>query len=67
MEREIPEYIELALNNHPTVAEFFNSLSDTERREYVEWVDDPQQKDERQQRLQKMLERLKEGKKGPGD
>jgi uncharacterized protein YdeI (YjbR/CyaY-like superfamily) len=65
MKLEIPEYIQIALDKHPREGDFFKQLDDTQRKEYVEWVNDPQLEDQRQRRLQEMLESLKDGKKGP--
>lgn len=65
MKLEIPEYIQIALDNHPREGAFFKELDDSQQKEYVEWVNDPQLEDQRQRRLQEMLESLKDGKKGP--
>lgn len=67
MELEIPEYIEVALNKHPGAADAFHKLTDSQRKEYVEWVSDEQRIDDRQQRLQKMLVQLEKGKKSPNN
>lgn len=67
MALEIPEYIEIALRNHPREAEAFDNLSDFQRKHYVEWVSNEQLEDKREERLQEMLERLREGKKEPKD
>lgn len=60
---EVPEFLQLILDAHPQEKAFFDSLSYTHRKEYVEWIIDAKRPDTRQRRLQEMLERLKEGKK----
>ena len=61
---EVPEFLQLALDAHPRERAFFDSLTFTHRKEYVEWITEAKRADTRQRRLQQMLELLKEGKKG---
>jgi uncharacterized protein YdeI (YjbR/CyaY-like superfamily) len=61
---EIPDYLQELLNQHPSEKNFFESLAYTHRKEYLNWIIEARKPETRQSRLEKMLEMLKEGRKG---
>lgn len=48
---------------HKQAADFFNSLSFTHKREYVEWIIGAKKEETRQIRMQTTIEKLTAGKK----
>jgi uncharacterized protein YdeI (YjbR/CyaY-like superfamily) len=61
----IPEDVQEALSNHPQAGEFFEKLAYSHRKEYMFWVESAKRAETRHTRIIKMIELLKEGKKGP--
>jgi hypothetical protein len=61
---EIPDYLQLLLEQHPLEKAFFNSLAYTHRKEYVHWIAEAKRPETRQRRLELTLRMLQEEKKG---
>jgi uncharacterized protein YdeI (YjbR/CyaY-like superfamily) len=53
------------LAEHPDADQFFQKLSYTHRREYVQWIEGAKREETRASRLVKAVEMLIEGKKEP--
>ena len=61
----IPDSILDLLNPHPAEKAFFNTLSYTNRKEYVNWISGAKKEETQQRRLAKMLDLLTNRKKNP--
>lgn len=61
----LPEDVEKALKKNPKAKGFFESLSFTNKKEYVEWIVSAKKEETRQQRVTGTLERLEKGWKNP--
>ncbi|RMF26020.1 MAG: DUF1905 domain-containing protein [Bacteroidetes bacterium] len=61
---EVPPDLQELLNEHPAEKAFFETLSYTHRREYVNWIAEAKRPETRQRRIRKTLEMLREKKKG---
>lgn len=59
---EVPEDIQAALKAEPAAQEYFNHISYTHQREYVQWVTGAKREETRQVRIQRMIEMLRQGK-----
>ena len=57
----VPHDLRAALDDHPAVAEAFDELSFTHRREYVEWVEEAKRPETRGRRIAATVERVREG------
>ena len=57
----IPEEFLLCLEDEPSALRFFNSLSETERKYYVDWVSSAQRIETRVKRLSETVNRLARG------
>lgn len=57
----VPHDLRAALDDHPEVAEAFDELSFTHRREYVEWVEEAKRPETRGRRIAATVERVREG------
>jgi hypothetical protein len=53
-----PEDLQLALNEHPNAAAFFEGLAFSHKREYVAWILNAKKQETRDQRVQKTIELL---------
>jgi hypothetical protein len=62
---EIPEAMEKVLKKNPLAKKFFESLSFTNRKEYVAWIRDAKKEETKQRRLELLFEKLSGGKKNP--
>jgi len=62
-----PPDLKAELNGHPAANSFFESLSYTNRKEYVLWLLTAKQEKTRLARLEKTVEKLLEGKKNPSE
>jgi uncharacterized protein YdeI (YjbR/CyaY-like superfamily) len=62
---ELPAGIKTLLNKNKPEKEFFNTLSFSNRKEYVRWVTEAKREETRKARLSKMLIMLKGKKKNP--
>jgi uncharacterized protein YdeI (YjbR/CyaY-like superfamily) len=60
--QSVPEYLEQALQKHPTAWENFNNLAPTYRRQFIGWISEAKKEETRQKRLQKSIELLSENK-----
>ncbi len=61
----LPDDFAAALTASPKLEEFFNTLSFTNRKEYVEWIVSAKRNETRAQRVTGSLERLEKGWKNP--
>jgi hypothetical protein len=61
----IPADMENLLLKNPAQKEFFDKLSYTHKREYVEWITSAKKEETRKSRMAKCIELLKSGKKEP--
>lgn len=61
---EIPKELERELNKDEEAKAFFDKLSYTHRREYVNWINEAKKEETRQNRIAKTIEMLKQGKRG---
>lgn len=62
---EIPEDLETALQNNPANREFFDKLSYSHKRDYVQWISEAKKAETRSARIEKMIEMLGRGVKSP--
>ena len=60
---KLPADVSRALNPQPAAGKFFDDLSFTHQREYIEWINDAKQAETRQRRIGQMLELLARKKK----
>lgn len=63
----LPEDIAKALQQHAQAMQFYQGLSYSNRKEYVLWILSARQEKTRIDRLNKMVEKLKNGKKNPAE
>jgi hypothetical protein len=61
---EIPKDLAKELKKDKQAKAFFDKLSYTHRKEYVNWINEAKREETRQNRIAKTIEMLKEGKKG---
>ncbi|RZK57211.1 MAG: hypothetical protein EOO91_10560 [Pedobacter sp.] len=61
----LPEDLKAELSKHSNALSFYESLSYSNRKEYVLWIITPKQERTRLERLQKTVEKLLAGKKNP--
>jgi hypothetical protein len=59
----VPEDVKLLLDQHPRAKQFFDSLSYTDRKEYIRWIDTAQKEETRTRRIGLTLEKLRKKKK----
>ena len=59
---EIPPDLRAALDGAPAALTFFQQLSYTHQKEYVQWVEEAKRPETRQKRIQRMVEMLSAGK-----
>ena len=62
---EIPAPLQAAFDKNPEAAEFYDTLSYTNKKEYARWITDAKREATRETRLEKTIEKLLEGKKNP--
>jgi hypothetical protein len=62
---DMPEDLKDVLANSPNAAEFFNSLSFTNRKEYAAWITSAKKEETREKRLSETLKKLLAKKKNP--
>jgi Bacteriocin-protection, YdeI or OmpD-Associated len=60
---QIPEELQKQLSKHKQAAIFFDSLSFTHKREYVEWIVSAKKEETKTRRLETTVQQLKAGKK----
>lgn len=61
----LPDHLAAALKKDKKVAELFESLSFTNKKEYIEWIVTAKREETRSERLKGTVERLKKGWKNP--
>lgn len=64
---EIPEDLGKLFNRNKKLKDFFDSLSYTNRKEYVQWITSAKRINTRQNRVALTIEKLKSGLKNPSD
>ena len=62
---KVPPDVEKLLGEHAEAGKFFDGLSYTHRKEYVQWIEAAKKSETRQRRKEKMIEMLLQGKKEP--
>ena len=60
---DVPEDLRVELSKNPIAAAFFNTLADSYKRDYLEWITTAKQEKTRAKRLATTIEWLNEGKK----
>jgi hypothetical protein len=60
----VPSDLQKLLDENPTENVFFQKLSYTHQKEYVQWIEGAKKEDTRLRRLNKAIEMMKEGTKG---
>ena len=60
----VPQDVALALTDSPEAEAFFQQLSYSHQREYVQWIEEAKRDETRQKRIGQMVELLKQGKRG---
>lgn len=60
---EVPKDVMKELKKHKEAKTFFDTLSYSHKREYVMWINEAKRDETRQNRIVKMIEMLKKGKK----
>jgi uncharacterized protein YdeI (YjbR/CyaY-like superfamily) len=58
----VPEDVQLLLDKYPRSKKFYESLSFTDRKEYMRWIEMAKQKETRDRRIDMFLAKLKEKK-----
>ncbi len=61
---EVPEDFQVLLIDHPKEMSFFEQLSYTHQKEYVNWIIAAKRAETRERRMNKAIELMKQGKKG---
>ena len=62
-----PAELEKAFTKHKKVKEIFTSLSFSNQKEYIVWIEDAKKEETRQRRLEAVVEKLMAGKKNPSE
>ena len=62
-----PVELEMVFTKHKKVKEFFTSLSFSNQKEYVSWIEEAKKDETRQRRLEAAVEKLMAGKKNPSE
>lgn len=60
----IPEDVHQLFNSNEEAQQIFEKLSYTHQKEYIRWIEDAKKQETRDQRKEKMMRMLREGKKG---
>lgn len=60
----VPKELKKLLDQNPKVKAFYKTLSYTHQKEYVQWIEGAKREETRIRRLNKVIELMKEGKKG---
>lgn len=58
---EVPEELMICMQDEPQALEFFNSLSESERKFYIQWIDSAKREETKIDRLAKTINRLLKG------
>jgi len=62
MPAKLPAYIQTALTKHPAASRYFQSLSPSQRRRYVGWIESAKREETKARRLQEAIRLLDAGK-----
>jgi hypothetical protein len=57
----VPEDLKAALKKEPVAGQFFNNLSYTHQKEYVNWIEEAKKEQSRSNRIQRTIEMLLKG------
>ena len=60
----VPEDLKAAMGDSPELVTFFEQLSYTHQKEYVQWIEGAKKQETRLRRIQKAIEMMQAGKKG---
>ncbi len=60
---EMPDEFQLALDNNPTARQFFDSLTKTDRKQFIIWIASAKRPETREKRIRESLELLEKGQK----
>ncbi len=63
----LPTYLKEALSKQPSALAFYEQLAYSHRKEYVLWIITAKQEKTKQDRINKMIEKLLERKKNPAE
>jgi len=63
----LPPVMSEALQNYPEALDFYNRLSYSNKKEYVLWILTAKQEKTREDRLSKLVEKLRQGRKNPSE
>lgn len=64
---KLPDDVKTALSRNKKAAALYDSLAYSHRKEYIIWIVSAKQEATRKSRVEKMMEKLVEGKKNPGE
>ncbi|MFN0215394.1 MAG: YdeI/OmpD-associated family protein [Saprospiraceae bacterium] len=64
---ELPSELTVLFNQNPEAHAYYNKLSYTNRKEYVQWINEAKRPETRQNRIAKTIEMLLNNKKNPSD
>jgi hypothetical protein len=64
---QLPVELERIFAKHKSVKDFFGSLTPSNQKEYVTWIQGAKRSDTRQRRLDAVIEKLMAGKKNPSE
>jgi len=64
---DIPEELRVLFSKNKPASIFFDSLSFTNKKEYVEWIEGAKREETKSRRLDSVIEKLATGKKNPSD
>jgi len=60
---EVPEELLLCLNDEPEALHFFNSITESERKNYIQWIYSAKREETKVNRIAKTINRLLQGRK----
>lgn len=60
----VPDDLKAAMASHPDIVAFFDKLSYTHQKEYVQWIEGAKKQETRARRIARALELMKAGQKG---
>jgi Domain of unknown function (DUF1905)/Bacteriocin-protection, YdeI or OmpD-Associated len=63
----VPDELQQILDKNPKAKSFYESLSFTNRKEYVQWISSAKKQETKNKRLAEILSRLLKGKKNPSE
>jgi Bacteriocin-protection, YdeI or OmpD-Associated len=66
-EVRLPDYLAIALKKNKKQSDYFNTLSFTNKKEYIEWIVTAKREETRKERIKGTIERLGKGWKNPAN